>query len=76
LVETLWWSASRTTVSNLFPRDLDGLVPALLRGRDLVLRADGRSFAVRLDNLRRPLADTLHEVVNPHQLPLARWLSG
>jgi hypothetical protein len=75
LVETLWRSATRTTLTTFTARQYDGLFPALLCGQDLVLRTNGRSFDVRLDNLRGPLADALRAVVDPQQLPLARWLS-
>jgi hypothetical protein len=75
LAETEWRHATRTTLTTLSTSSYDELVQALLRGRELTLRLDGRSFTVGLDNLRGLLADALREVCDPQLLPVSRWLT-
>ncbi|MEK0084337.1 hypothetical protein [Benzoatithermus flavus] len=76
LATSEWRKASGTTLTTLATCNYDALVQALLNGRELEVRLDGRRFTVGLDSLRRLLADALREVCDPERLPLSRWLAG
>lgn len=75
LATSEWRKASRTTLTTLTTCNYDALVQALLGGRELEVRLDGRSFTAGLVSLRGLLADALREVCDPERLPLSRWLA-